>query len=73
MALLPLQRKVCWGFFALKNPTASAGFEPTNLGTKDQHATSRPLKPLCHKNYMSNNYKIKYTVSIALKDQYFST
>ena len=31
-------------FFALKNPTASAGFEPANLGTKDQHATSRPPK-----------------------------
>ena len=27
-------------------PTASAGFEPTNLGTKGQHATSRPPKPL---------------------------
>jgi hypothetical protein len=25
-------------FFSLKNPTASAGFEPANLGTKDQHA-----------------------------------
>ena len=33
-------------FFALKNPTASAGFEPENLGTKGQHATSRPPKPL---------------------------
>jgi len=33
-------------FFALKNPTASAGFEPVNLGTKDQHATPRTLKPL---------------------------
>ena len=32
-------------FFVLKNPTASAGFEPTNLGTKGQHATSRPPKP----------------------------
>ena len=31
-------------FFALKNPTA--GFEPANLGTKGQHATSRQLKPL---------------------------
>ena len=30
---------------ALKNPTASAGFEPVNLGTKGQHATSRPPKP----------------------------
>jgi len=26
-------------FFAFKNPTASAGFEPANLGTKGQHAT----------------------------------
>jgi len=25
-------------FFGLKNPTASAGFEPANLGTKGQHA-----------------------------------
>ena len=33
-------------FFALKKPTASAGFEPANLGTKDQRATSRPPKPL---------------------------
>ena len=35
-------------FFALKNPTASAGFEPANLGTKGQHATARPPKPLTH-------------------------
>jgi hypothetical protein len=33
-------------FFALKNPTASAGFELANLGTKGQHATPRPPKPL---------------------------
>jgi hypothetical protein len=33
-------------FFALKNPTASARFEPTKLGPKGQHATPRPLKPL---------------------------
>jgi len=43
-ALLPLRRKACWGFFRPKNPTASAGFEPANLGTKGQHATSRPTK-----------------------------
>ena len=41
-ALLPLRRKVCWGFFGPKNLTDSAGFEPPNLGTKGQHATSRP-------------------------------
>ena len=33
-------------FFALKNPTTSAGFEPANLGTRGQHATPRPPKPL---------------------------
>ena len=46
-ALLPFRKKACWGFFfsALKNPTASAGFEPANLGTKGQHGNSRPPKP----------------------------
>ena len=32
-------------FFALKNP---AEFEPANLGTKGQHATPRPPKPLVY-------------------------
>ena len=36
-------------FFALKNPTPSVGFEPANLGTKGQHATTRPPKPLYRK------------------------
>jgi hypothetical protein len=45
-ALFSLRRKAYWGFFRLKNPTASAGCEPGNLGTKGQHATSRPPKPL---------------------------
>ena len=35
-------------FFALKNPTASAGFEPAYLGTKGQHSTSRPPKLICY-------------------------
>jgi hypothetical protein len=38
MALLPLWRKACWGFFRLKNLTALAGFEPAILGTRGQHA-----------------------------------
>jgi hypothetical protein len=33
-AVLPLRRKACLGFFCPKNPTASAGFEPANLGTR---------------------------------------
>jgi hypothetical protein len=32
--------------FALRNPMALAGFEPANLGTRGQHATPRPPKPL---------------------------
>jgi hypothetical protein len=39
-------------FFALKNPTASAGFETTNLGSKSQHATSRPPKSLIRPLHM---------------------
>ena len=44
-ALLPLRRK------------ASAGFEPANLGTKGQHATSRPPKPFIFQ------YESKITVA----------
>ena len=42
-------------FFALKNPTASAGFEPANLGTKGQHATSRRPKPLMSGKWFMNS------------------
>jgi hypothetical protein len=45
-ALLTLRKMACWGFFRPKNPTTSAVCEPANLGTKGQHATSRPPKPL---------------------------
>ena len=73
--LLPLRRKVCWGFFRSKNPTASAGCEPANLGTKGQHATSRPPKPLratvtgnrkdtgmnyIHDKFKNNKYALYY-------------
>ena len=51
-------------FFALKNPTASAGFEPANLGTKGQHATARPPKPImCH---IYIKFKIKFSVAESL-------
>jgi hypothetical protein len=44
-------------FFALKNPTASAGFKPANLGTKGQHATPRPPKPL--NRHINTLYNLK--------------
>ena len=42
--LLPLRAEDFLSPF--KNPTASAGFEPANLGIRGQHATSAPPKPL---------------------------
>ena len=57
-ALFPLRRKACWGFFHPKNPTASAGFEPANLGTKGQHATPRPPKPLPEIKAKQNVHKV---------------
>ena len=42
----PPKEGVLTVFFALKNTKVSVGFEPENLGTKGQHATSRPPKPL---------------------------
>jgi hypothetical protein len=44
--IYPPKEGVLRFFFVLKNPTASVGFEPAILGTKCQHATSRPPKPL---------------------------
>ena len=41
----PSEGRCAEDFFALKNPTASAGFEPANLGTTGQHAIPRPPKP----------------------------
>ena len=44
-------------FFRPKNPTAWAGCEPANLGTKGQHATSRPPKPICYKILLTGRMK----------------
>ena len=43
---LPSEGRRAEDFFALKIPMASVGFEPANLATKGQHATSKPPKPL---------------------------
>jgi hypothetical protein len=42
----PFEGRRAEDFFALKNPTASVGFERANLGNKGQDATPRPPKPL---------------------------
>ena len=45
-ALLPSEGRRADDFFRPKIPTPSAGSEPANLGTKGQHATPRPPKPM---------------------------
>ena len=50
-------------FFALRNPTASAGFEPANLGTKGQHATSRPPKLLIIHLNLFTHYRLSNIVN----------
>ena len=42
-AFFPSKGRRAEDFFALTNPTASARFEPANLYTKGQHATSLSL------------------------------
>jgi hypothetical protein len=42
-ALLPLQRKACWWLFRLEKSDGFGQVWNRELGTKDQHATSRPL------------------------------
>jgi hypothetical protein len=45
-ALLPLRNKACWRFFRPKNPTASAGFEPANMGTQGLSRSTAYLEPV---------------------------
>jgi hypothetical protein len=47
-------------FFALENPTASAGFENAKLGSKGQHSTSRPPKTL---NFFLTKYYLRILFS----------
>ena len=49
-------------FLALKNPRAAAGFEPANLGTEGQHATSRPPKLLGSYRIGANALAVSNTV-----------
>ena len=58
-AYFPSEGRRAEDFFALKNPMASAGFEPANLGTRGQHAASRPPKPFCS-YYRDRNTKLHF-------------
>jgi hypothetical protein len=48
-------------FFRSKNPTASAGREPANLGTKAQHATSRATDAVLQ---WDGNAKLRFDFNI---------
>ena len=60
-------------FFALKNPTASAGYEPANLGTKGQHATSRPLKPLYFGYRATMNRKTSWIFPFIVRRKHYNS
>jgi hypothetical protein len=62
--LLPLRRKACWGFFRPKNPTASAGFEPANSGTK---ASTLPLDHRSRYRSLLPTLKMHYGISMIEK------
>jgi hypothetical protein len=62
----PSEGRRAENFFTLKNPTASAGFELANLGTKGQHATSRLPKPL-EVNEIGKKYGINISTIITKK------
>ena len=61
MLYFPSEGRRAEDFFALKNPTASAGFETANLRTKGQHATPRPPKTL---HYSTQKKNVKETGSL---------
>ena len=66
----PSERRRAENFFALKNPLASAGFELANLGTKGQHATSRPPKPLTlqvRSVYLDSNKSLQTNTSFTFE------
>jgi len=63
-AVMLLTEGVLRNFFRPKIPTASAGCEPANLGTKGQHATSRPPKPLCWPLVLAVKYTNKMKTKI---------
>ena len=67
MALLPSEGRRAEEFFRPKNPTASVGFEPANLGTKGQHATPRPPKPISKQHIFKNMYFLKSTVMLVVE------
>jgi hypothetical protein len=73
-ALLPLRRMACWGIFRPKNPVVSAGWEHVNLGTKEQHAASRPPKPLSlGYDLILSSYRILSVVDITTNISYFKS
>jgi hypothetical protein len=60
-SLLPLRRKVCWGFFRpkkIRRLRPGLNPPPWNLGTKGQHATSRPPKPLVHGDTLQSVHSV---------------
>ena len=65
----PFEGRRAEDFLRPKNPTASAGCEPVNLGTKGQHAISRPPKPLYTHLSMTRNRSDFTAIFAGFKNQ----
>ena len=59
-ALLPFEGRRAEDFFTLKNPTASAGFEPANLGMREKKGCPRERRNL-REIYTENNVGTEFS------------
>jgi hypothetical protein len=54
----PSEGRCAVDFFALKNPTALAGFQPAHLCTRSQNASPRTPKPLKDLVWLSQRWQV---------------
>jgi hypothetical protein len=69
--VLPLRRgSRAEDFFAPKNPTASAGFEPANLSTRRQHANYETTEAA--KTFLPLSLRMSYIYGAPCKARHFN-
>ena len=56
----PYEGRRAEDFPPVKNPTASAGFEPANLGTKGQHATTEAASIMSQEQLVNTIYLTEF-------------
>ena len=61
----PSEGRCAEDFFAMKNPTASVGFETANLGTKGQHAAHDVSGVVFIPTVHVTNFKVNFCQLVA--------